>query len=73
MIFIPKFETDWVGRQFKSDTGTVYTIVGYGDNDANGNPYLVGLSESNGRVTLKTLRFKEIELLPKQSAATVAV
>jgi hypothetical protein len=65
MINIPKFETDFVGRQFKTGTGSTYTIVGYGDNGSNGNPYLVGLAaDSNGQVILRTERFKDVTLLP---------
>jgi hypothetical protein len=70
MINIPKFDADFVGRQFKTGTGTVYTIVGYGDNGSNGNPYLVGLNGDNGRVTLRTELFKNIELLPVATPAT---
>jgi hypothetical protein len=71
MIHIAKFDTEFVGRQFKTGTGTVYTIVGYGDNGSNGNPYLVGLSaDSNGNVVLRTERFKDITLLPAATPAT---
>ena len=70
MINIPKFDTEFVGRQFKTGTGTVYTIVGYGDNGSNGNPYLVGLNYDNGRVVLRTERFKDVELLPAATPAT---
>jgi hypothetical protein len=64
MIHLSNFDTDFKGRQFKTNTGTVYTIVGYGDNGSNGNPYLVGLLNDAGRTVLRTERFKDIELLP---------
>lgn len=70
MIHLTKFDTEWAERQFKTGTGTVYTIVGYGDNGSNGNPYLVGLTtDSNGQVILRTERFKDITLIPPATPA----
>lgn len=61
MINIPNFDKDYVGRQFKSHMGTVFTIVGYGDNNSNGNPYLVGVTnDSNGQTIIRTVLFKDV-------------
>ncbi len=66
MIHIANFETEFKGRKFKSSTGTEYVCVGYGDNNSNGNPYLVGLYKdaTTNRVTLKTTLLKDIEFIP---------
>lgn len=65
MTYLSDFDKDFKGRKFKTGTGTEYTIVGYGDNGDNGNPFLIGMSNGdNKRVVLRTERFKDIELVP---------
>jgi hypothetical protein len=62
MIHISNFDTEFKGRAFRSGTGTIYTCVGYGSNQ--GNPYLVGLNDENGRVVIRTELLKNVEFVP---------
>lgn len=67
MIFIPKFSERFVGKKYKvSGDGTEWTAEGYGDNDANGNPFLIGsLTDSKG-TQVRTHLLKNIEFTPNQ-------
>jgi 5,10-methylene-tetrahydrofolate dehydrogenase/methenyl tetrahydrofolate cyclohydrolase len=62
MIHISNFDVDFKGRKFKNENGTEFTVVGYGDNQ--GNPYLLGLNNDNGKVTLRSTLLKNVEFVP---------
>lgn len=69
MIFIPKFAEEFVGKRYitSANPQNTWTAVGYGDNDANGNPYVVGtVVDSQGNTMVRTHRFDKdkVEFLP---------
>ena len=64
MVYLHNFETEFKGKKFKSDMGVEYTCIGYGDNDSNGNPYLIGVNDKNGRIVIRTILFKNLEFVP---------
>lgn len=66
MIYISKFDSDYAGRTFKDERGTVYTCIGYGDNQ--GNPYLVGLTQTQTGAIMRTTLMKNVEFIPTPAA-----
>lgn len=62
MIYISNFDTEFKGRKFKNENGTEFTVVGYGDNQ--GNPYLLGLNNDNGKVIVRSTLLKNVEFVP---------
>jgi hypothetical protein len=65
MVYIPKFADEFVGKKYKDGNDVEYTAIGYGDNDSNGNPFIVGSKiEDTGRTIIRTHLFKHVEFLP---------
>ena len=68
MIYIPNFKEEFVGKQYQTSANSdIWIAIGYGDNEANGNPYVVGtLTDSNGNKIVRTHRFDrdKVEFLP---------
>lgn len=67
MIHLSNFDTDFKGRKFQDAShgaSPTYTAVGYGDNDANGNPYIVGMTDDGGSIRIKTILFKNVHFVP---------
>ena len=70
MINIPKFENEFHGRQFKSSTGTLYTAVGYGDNDSNGGAYIIGMEGDSTGVRFKTFLLRDVTFVSATPSTT---
>jgi hypothetical protein len=65
MIYISNFDTEYKGKNFKdtsAPSGTVYACIGYGDNQ--GNPYLVGITNGQTGVIIRTVLLKNVEIVP---------